>query len=423
MYLTDLALNDFRSYTQAVLKLSPGVTTFIGENGQGKTNLVEAIAYLATFSSHRVAADAALVRQGASAGVVRARVQSGDRSTLVELEIISGKANRARINRGAVKPSELLGLVRTVVFAPEDLELVRGDPGSRRRYLDDLMVQFRPRLGGVKADYEKVLKQRAALLKAAGKARRRGGSIDLTTLDIFDTQLARLGAVITAARAEMIGLLRPHVERHYTDVSGGKGIARVDYLANVDHRTDWELPSIRAIRDESLGPKLEKQIEEHEVELRDSEQVEARLLQALGEWRNVEIERGVNLVGPHRDDLVLSLGTLPAKGYASHGESWSYALALRLAAWEVLREHESGEWSGDGEPILILDDVFAELDSRRRQRLTEIVVDAQQVFITAAVGADVPEELGGARFGVHEGVVEQIGGPVAEAAEEAGDDD
>ncbi|MFT0848837.1 DNA replication/repair protein RecF [Actinomycetaceae bacterium L2_0104] len=406
MYLTDLALSDFRSYHQAIVKLDQGVTTFVGENGQGKTNIVEAVGYLATLSSHRVSSDHALVRQGAQAGVVQARVMHGDHPSTIEVEIFAGRANRARLNRGQVRPAELLGHVRTVVFAPEDLELVRGEPGVRRQFLDDIMVQLRPRMAGVKAEYDKVLRQRAALLKACGKQRRRGQNVDSSALDVWDMQLAHLGAQLTAARAQIVAGLRPHVAEYYHLVSGGRGEARIDYLDNAN-RGVFHLPSPLQLLDAEEGAEARRLVVEHEAELNDVELTEVRLLNALAERRDQEIARGVNLVGPHRDELVLSLGTLPAKGYASHGESWSYALALRLGAWKLLREDASGEWAEDGEPILILDDVFAELDARRRERLAEIVTDAQQVFVTVAVGEDLPQTLRGARFRVHDGVVER----------------
>ena len=406
MFLTDLALTDFRSYHQVIVKLGQGVTTFVGENGQGKTNIVEAIGYLATLASHRVSNDNALVRQGAQAGVVRARVMHGDHPSTVEVEIFAGRANRARLNRGQVRPTELIGHVRTVVFAPEDLELVRGEPGVRRQFLDDIMVQLRPRLAGVKAEYEKVLRQRAALLKACGRQRRRGQNVDSGALDVWDMQLAHLGAQITAARAQIVAGLRPHVAEYYRAVSGGRGEARIDYLDNAN-RGVFELPSALRLLDDAEGASASSAVAAHEEELNDGELTEVRLLTALAEKRDQEIARGVNLVGPHRDELVLSLGTLPAKGYASHGESWSFALALRLGAWQLLREDASGEWAEDGEPILILDDVFAELDARRRERLAGIVTDAQQVFVTAAVGDDLPETLRGERFRVHGGAVDR----------------
>ncbi|VEI13349.1 DNA replication and repair protein recF [Trueperella bialowiezensis] len=398
-----------------MLEFSPGVVTFIGENGQGKTNLVEAIGYLATFSSHRVAADAALVRQGANAGVIRAKVNRGSSDTMVELEILTGKANRARINRGNARPADLLGIVRAVTFAPEDLELVKGDPAARRRFLDDLMVQFRPRLGAVRAEYDKVLRQRGALLKTMAKAKRRGGYYDEAALDVWDAQLIRFGSQIIAARAEIVAGLRPFVEEYYTAVSAGRGLARIDYAANLDVRRGWDLPEPHELNsdDAEVRQSARDKVAAHERDAQDVEATARLFGETLQQWRADEIDRGVNLVGPHRDDLALSLGTLPAKGFASHGESWSYALALRLGSWKLLRSHSSGDWADNEEPILILDDVFAELDSRRREQLARIVTEAEQVFVTAAVGEDLPE-LGGTRFVVHDGTVQHV--------EEPGDD-
>ncbi len=439
MYLTDLALNDVRSYESALVSLRPGVTVFVGENGQGKTNIVEAIAYLATLSSHRISSDNALIRQGATAGVIRARVMRGDHPSTVEVEIYAGRANRARLNRAPVRPSGVLGTIRVVLFAPEDLELVRGDPSARRRYLDSIAIQLRPMMANILAEYEKVLRQRAALLKSAKTQRRRGGSVDHGAIDVWDEQLARLGAQITAARARIISTLRPYVDSAYHLVSGGRSSARIDYLASAT-RDFFTLPSPLTLvtssgnEDNSTNVALKhpitstssgneddvsamspasqsdpaESVAQNENRLTDSSWVEAHLREVLSTRRDEEIERGVNLVGPHRDDLVLSLGSLPAKGFASHGESWSYALALRLGSWELMRADDSGEWAGDGEPILILDDVFAELDSRRRERLAEIVARADQVFVTAAVGSEVPTNLVGARFRVHGGLVEEV---------------
>ncbi|MDO5025222.1 MAG: DNA replication/repair protein RecF [Trueperella sp.] len=403
MYITDFALNDFRSYSEVVLKFDPAVVVLVGENGQGKTNLVEAIAYLATFSSHRVAADAALVRQGATAGVIRAKVVNGESETMLELEILAGRANRARINRGNVRPAELLGIVKAVVFAPEDLELVKGDPSARRRMLDELLIQLRPRYSAIRNEYEKVLRQRAALLKTAAKIRRRGGIFEERTLDIWDKQLAKLGAQIIAARAKNITRLRPFVREYYHQVSGGRGIARIDYECNLDVRLGEELPSAaQLISDSDVWEEKVTEWEKHRTDVVENEK---DMLRALQENRQKEIERGVNLVGPHRDDMRLSLGSLPAKGYASHGESWSFALALRLGEWQLLRTDESGDWAHDEEPILILDDVFSELDGQRRSRLAQIVKDGQQVFVTAAVAEDLPEELTGMKLWVANGKV------------------
>lgn len=394
MYISDLALADFRNYRREVARFRPGVTILVGENGQGKTNLVEAIAYLATLTSHRVSSDNALIRQGATAGVVQARVMRGESPTTVDVEIYAGRANRARLNRGNVRPIEILGTIRAVLFAPEDLSLVRGEPAVRRAFLDDLMVQLRPRLAAVKSEYERVIRQRAALLKTAGAARRRGKSVDHAAIDVWDEQLAGLAAQIVAARAELVARLRPYVTEMYNIVSGNRGHARLDYAANA-WRGTFTLPDAAALLNDYDASC--HAVTAQEDALRDVETAQALLRSQLDERRDQEIERGVNLVGPHRDDLRLSLGTLPAKGYASHGESWSYALALRLACWKLLSE--------DGEPILLLDDVFAELDARRRERLAELVAQADQVIVTAAVGDDLPETLRGDRLHIAAGSI------------------
>lgn len=384
MYVSDLALNDFRSYPELVLTLDPGVTAFVGHNGQGKTNIVEAIAYLASFTSHRVASDQALVRHGTGGAVIRARAVREGRQSLIELEIVAGRANRARLNRAPVsRTRDVLGIVHCVVFAPEDLALVKGDPQVRRGLLDDLIVQLTPRLAAVRSEYDKVLRQRGALLKSAGAARRRGSTPELSTLDVWDGHLARAGAQLLAARIELIQLLRPHVAAAYEQVSAGQGAAVLGYRSSLLGVEQQAEPVATAAQ---------------ETELLDVAAVEQRLVAAMSQTRGKELDRGVSLVGPHRDDLVLTLGGLPARGYASHGESWSFALALRLAAYEVLREQ-------DTEPILVLDDVFAELDSRRRERLAGMVSGAEQVLITAAVAEDIPAALDGARFTVADGTV------------------
>ncbi|MER5639568.1 DNA replication/repair protein RecF [Kitasatospora sp. NPDC002227] len=373
MHVAHLSLADFRSYARAEVPLGPGVTAFVGPNGQGKTNLVEAIGYVATLGSHRVATDAPLVRLGAERAVVRTSIVREARTTLVELEITPGKANRARINRSDnVRPRDVLGLLRTVLFAPEDLALVKGDPGERRRFLDELLVARAPRLAGVRSDYERVLKQRNALLKTAAAARRSGGgrASDLATLEVWDGHLARTGAELTAFRLQLVAALQPLVAAAYAQLAPGGGDTVLEYRSS---SFEGERPSSR-------------------------EEAEQQLLAALAEARGQELARGLTLVGPHRDELGLRLGELPAKGYASHGESWSYALALRLASYELLR-------SDGGEPVLILDDVFAELDARRREQLAELVAPAEQVLVTAAVAEDVPKALSGARYAVSDGEV------------------
>ncbi|KOU39745.1 recombinase RecF [Streptomyces sp. WM4235] len=378
MHVSHLSLADFRSYARAEVPLGAGVTAFVGPNGQGKTNLVEAIGYLATLGSHRVSSDAPLVRMGAERAVIRAAVTQGERQQLVELELNPGRANRARINRSSqVRPRDVLGIVRTVLFAPEDLALVKGDPGERRRFLDELVTARSPRMAAVRSDYERVLKQRNTLLKSAAMARRHGGrSMDLSTLDVWDQHLARAGAELLAQRLDLISTLLPLADKAYEQLAPGGGPLGLTYRSSAGEAVD-------------------------SGEARTREALYEVVLAALADVRKQEIERGVTLVGPHRDDVLLRLGELPAKGYASHGESWSYALALRLASYELLRSEGS-------EPVLILDDVFAELDSRRRERLAELVSPGEQVLVTAAVDDDVPGVLAGTRFGVSGGEVTRL---------------
>ena len=388
MRLRHLSLVDFRSYETAEVDLTPGVTTFIGLNGQGKTNLVEAAGYLASLSSHRVAKDAPLVRYGAEKAYVRAAVVRDERETQIELEINPGRANRARIGRGAaVRPREILGTLRTVLFAPEDLALVKGEPGERRRFLDDLLVARQPRWAAARSDYEKILRQRNALLRSV-RPRQEGGrpsagddvsrETALGTLVEWDHHLALVGASLVYARLRLLRDLQPLVSSAYDDVSA----------------TD---ANVGLVYESSLIEAVSSVISRGEVP--DAQDIEAAFHQTFAEVRQREIERGMTLVGPHRDEVRLTLGELPAKGYASHGESWSYALALRLAAFQLLRRDLKTD------PVLILDDVFAELDAGRRNRLAQMVSDAEQVLITAAVGDDIPANLDGATYYVTRGSV------------------
>jgi DNA replication and repair protein RecF len=391
VHVAHLSLLDFRSYAAVELPLGPGVTTLLGPNGQGKTNLVEAVGYVATLGSHRVANDAPLVRLGAPRAIVRASVVREGRPTLVELEITPGRANRARLNRAPVpRPREVLGVLRTVLFAPEDLALVKGDPSERRRFLDELLVARAPRFAGVRSDYDRVLKQRNALLKSAGAAVRSGRG-DVHTLEVWDAHLARTGAELLAARLELVDALRPLVVAAYDELAAGKGGAPAP--AGLAYRSSL---TSSAARDETQAD-----VEADPLPT-DRGVLAAALLDALARVRRQELERGVSLVGPHRDDLVLSLGPFPAKGYASHGESWSFALALRLASFELLRS----EGGAGGDPVLVLDDVFAELDADRRDRLAALVAPAEQVLVTAAVPEDVPAVLRGARVQVSAGQVQ-----------------
>ncbi len=376
MHVSRLSLHDFRSYAQVDVDFAPGVSVLVGANGEGKTNLVEAVDYLSSLGSHRVAAEAPLVRHGAERAVVRATVVRDGREALLEVELNPGRANRARVNRSPLpRARELLGLLRCVVFSPDDLALVKGDPGDRRRFLDTLLVTRAPRLAGVRADYDRVLKQRNTLLRTAAAGRRgtRGPS-DLSTLDVWDDHLVRTGADLLLARLELVDALSPYVAQSYAQVAATAARGRTQ--AMLTYRPSLALDAAERDRG-ALGDAL-------------AAELVAR--------RSDELDRGVSLVGPHRDELELAVGDLPARGYASQGESWSFALALRLAAYRLLRSE------GD-DPVLVLDDVFAELDRQRRDHLASLVADAEQVLVTAAVAADVPDRLAGAWYEVADGAV------------------
>ncbi len=412
MFVEHLSLTDFRSYVRADVPMAPGVTTFVGSNGQGKTNLVEAVEYLSRLSSHRVRQDQPLIRMGSEQAVVRGRVRAGhgdDRSLLLEIEINAHRANRARINRAPLpRTRDLLGVLRTVVFSPNDLSIVRGDPADRREFLDGLVITRWPRMAGVKADYERVLRQRNALLKSlSGRGASAGAEIG-ATLDIWDDQLATIGAELLSARLDTLTAVMPMASAAYREIAPVNDLAGADYRASIDLSDLWEPPATGRAPDpgglagqDAGGTQAGSQV--------DRAGLTERFLDALAERRRDELVRGVTLVGPHRDDIPLSIGELPAKGYASHGESWSLALALRLASFQLLR--------ADGiEPVLVLDDVFSELDATRRDRLAASVFDADQVLVTAAVAEDVPIQLAGARFHVGGGEVRAEG---AEAGSDA----
>jgi DNA replication and repair protein RecF len=359
VYVRHLGLQDFRSWARLDLHLDPGRTLFLGPNGYGKTNLVEALWYSSTLGSHRVASDAPLIRAGSERAVISTIVVSDGRELAVDLEVTAGRANKARLNRSPVRSArEVLGVLRAVMFAPEDLALVRGEPGERRRYLDELATTMRPAMAAVRGDYDKVLRQRSALLKTAAGARHRGDRGVLETLDVWDGHLAARGAELIAARVGLVNQLYPEVQKAYQLLAPGSRAASIRYRSSV---------------------------EQIDGETKDAELFEAALLDALARRRAAEIERGVCLVGPHRDDLELRLGDHVAKSFASHGESWSMALALRLAAYELLR-------SDGGDPVLLLDDVFAELDTARRRALADVAASAEQVLVTAAVAEDIPAD-------------------------------
>ncbi|MBN9239298.1 MAG: DNA replication/repair protein RecF [Micrococcales bacterium 70-64] len=368
MIVTHLSLTDFRNYEHLDVALHPGANLFVGSNGQGKTNLVESLGYLSTLGSHRVSVDHAMIRAGQESAIVRARLASGEREILAEVQLNRTGPNRAQVNRSPIKTRELPRYFSSVLFAPEDLALVRGEPSGRRRFLDELLILRTPRMSSVVADYERVLRQRNTLLKTARNARG-----DLSTLDIWDERLVTLGSEIIIARSWLVDELSPEVTRAYGAIAGADHAARLSSRLSIfSSSTDDEVEDADANRS---GP-LEQSA------------VADGFRAALARLRRAELDRGVTLAGPHRDDLVLELNALPARGYASHGESWSFALSLKLASAEVLRREAS-----TGDPVLILDDVFAELDESRRGRLAAAVGDYEQVLITAAVFGDVPDEL------------------------------
>ena len=379
MFVTELSLTDFRNYETAALELTDGVTVFVGSNGQGKTNLVEAVEYLSTMSSHRVSSTAPLIRAGAESAVLRARVQAGrddPRLITLELEVTTGRSNVARLNRAPLqRPRDLIGALRTVVFSPVDLAIVRGDPSDRRGWLDSLVVTRWPRMAGVRQDLDRVLKQRNALLKSmSGRSHTPSGGDEEVTLAVWNDQLAAIGAELLHARLDTLADVLPHAQQAY------------ETIAPVNNQVSASYKTILDLDDVSSAPDVRAELAN-------------RLLSAMERLRRDELQRGVTLVGPQRDDIELNIGELPAKGYASHGESWSLALALRLGGFTLVRD--------DGtEPVLVLDDVFAELDASRRERLASAIADAEQVLITAAVGADVPDFPAERRFRVEAGTVE-----------------
>lgn len=372
MIVRHLNLTDFRNYTTVDLAFEPGSNLFVGSNGQGKTNLVEALAYLSTLGSHRVSADHAMIRNGTDAAIVRARLEHGDREILAEVQINRTGANRAQINRAAIRTRDLPRYFSSVLFAPEDLALVRGEPAGRRRFLDELLILRTPRMSGVIADFERVLRQRNTLLKSARASGLR--EAQLGTLEIWDERLVALGSEIIDARESLIAELSPHVSAAYSAVAGLEHEATLASSLSIFAQGTDDEPVAAA----TSGARLTA------VEIADEFRA------ALVRVRRAELDRGVSLIGPHRDDLVLGLNSLPARGYASHGESWSFALALKLASAEVLRRE-----SVSGDPVLMLDDVFAELDESRRARLADAVDGFEQVLITAAVFDDVPKRLVG----------------------------
>ena len=385
MHVKHLTLSNFRNYTTAELPLNLGINLFVGKNGQGKTNLAEAIFYCATLTSHRVSGYQPLIKQSETQAIIRLLAGFEDRENLLELELNTDGANRARVNKSEInRIRDVLGYVNVVIFSPEDLDIVKRDPSNRRAFIDELLIQLTPRLAGVYSDYERVLKQRNTLLRTSKNLP--ANSPGLATLDSWDESLVKIGSEIIASRHEIIQRVIPHLKDAYAAIADEKNDP------NISIRSSLLAKSI-------VEPELE--VDGVYLETNNRAEIEELFRVKLLEVRPKELERGVTLVGPHRDDVVLFLGTLPAKGYISHGESWSYALALKLASAALLRKD-----SRAGDPVLILDDVFAELDLTRRSRLANLIADNEQVIITAAVAEDVPSELRASRFVVLAGTVE-----------------
>jgi DNA replication and repair protein RecF len=397
VYLEQLSLTDFRSYAQVDLSLEPGVTVLVGSNGIGKTNLMEAIGYLATLSSHRVSSDAPLLRFDTERALIRARLVRGEQSTVLELEINAGRANRARINRSnPVRARDILGICQTVLFAPEDLALVKGDPSSRRRFLDELLVSLVPRHAATRSDYDRVLKQRNALLKSSRAGKFTAGHE--ATLDVWDQHMAKAGAELLHARLELVERLRPHLKSAYAQLTDGSKEAGALYRSTLQGAVEDDGAALPAAIAAPEGAAAE------DLRVLSVAELTERYVQAFAASRRKELERGISLVGPHRDELELVLGQAPAKGYASHGETWSMCLSLRLASYYVMLDDAR---TGGSAPILILDDVFAELDVQRRRKLAAIVSGAEQVLVTAAVEDDIPVELAGRRVKVVPGGIDE----------------
>jgi DNA replication and repair protein RecF len=375
MRLERLEVVEFRNHDAAAVEFPPGVSVLVGPNGVGKTNLLEAVGYLATLGSHRVGQDAALIRAGAASAVVRAAVRRAGRRLLVDVELRPGSGVRGRVNGAPVpRARDLLGVVRATVFAPEDLGLVRGDPEERRRFLDTLATQRLPRYHGSRQDYDRVLRQRNTLLRSAGG---RLPASALATLEVWDEKLAVAGAEIWSERLRLVAALTPRAELAYQRLAGRDDAVDIAYVSSV------------AGSDGGLDA--------------DPAKLAQLLRERLVADRGREVERGLTLSGPHRDDLSLGLRGLPARTHASHGEAWSLALALRLASHRLLAEE--GE-----EPVLLMDDVFAELDRQRREHVAEAALAAEQTVVTAAVAEELPPELGATVFHVEPGSVQLSSG-------------
>lgn len=398
MYISDLALHNFRSYEEILVSFCPGINILVGDNGVGKTNLVEAIVYLALLNSHRVNNDKAIIRLNNDNAVIQAKINKEEKAYLIEINLQRKNANKAKINRNLVKPKELLGLVKIVIFSPEDIDLVRGDPNKRRDFIDTVLLQQRPYFLEIKSKYEKILKQRTAILKKIIGNKQISNS-QKNILEIWNEQLAQIGALIIAARAKIISELRTKVTYFYKEISNSQSFARIDYESNIEKTLGKTLFSAQEYAE---NKNLEIERIQQEEQIQDIEKVTTDFIKALKIVEKQEILKGQCIVGPHRDEIRLSLGSLLAKGYASHGESWSYALAIRIAQWDLLKLSE--------EPIIILDDVFAEIDKKRRDKIADLVKNNMQVLVTAAVDEDLPINIESNKLKVSFGKVKTLKG-------------
>ena len=364
MWVRSVDVEDFRSYDKAHVDWESGAVILCGPNGRGKTNLVEAVGYAAGLTSHRVSTDSALVRVGQERAVIRLGVVIAGRDTAIDLQINPGKANQVRVNGAPLPRSrDVLGIFRCVTFAPEDLRLAKGEPVDRRRVLDGLIVQASPRYAAVRADFDKALKQRNALLRSGTSMAK---SDFEASLRVWDDRYLPPAAELTWGRINAVRRLKEPMAAAYRAISPVADTCAIKYSS-----------SVAGLAEASSLPELT-----------------ALLAAALAERQPEELRRGSTLVGPHRDDLAIRLNDMPARTHASHGESWSLALGLRLASFTVLTD------IGEEPPVLILDDVFAELDQQRRSRLVAAISSAEQVLVTAAVESDIPVELVGQRWSV-----------------------
>lgn len=361
MYISRLVLDHYRSWDTCLLDLEPGVTIIKGRNGLGKTNLVEAIEVLSTGTSHRVSSSLPLVERGRSKATVRARIQGGEDPTDYELTITTKGAKRGRINGGpSLYMRDMVGKVPCVTFSPDDQRMVSGEPLVRRSFLDEAGALLDPDYFRSRQNFAHIAQQRSALLKQLLKQGDRGTdqrNAVLSGLEIWTGQFIQAGLDLTRRRMSLVAALAGPFETLYSDLAGPGQEANLDYV-----------PSLDEIRDQNGSESaVEEAISEHFQRIYPG-----------------EVARGTNLIGPQRDDLVFGLNGMQAREFASNGEMWTLALALRLALFEVIVQTKQVR------PIVVLDDVFAQLDEGRRSQILAFAGDQDQVLITVAADGDIP---------------------------------